>query len=104
MPRGQSVLRKAEPQPPPLTAQQRLLVLNTWRRSGLPARDFAPLVGLPRHTLYALKQRFEAPGAGLADKPNGSPPAACWFRGSRANRRTRYCRSAYRLNAFDETA
>ena len=30
---------------------QRLLVLDTWKRSGLPARDFAPLVGLSKHTL-----------------------------------------------------
>src|SRR4051812_10384412 len=26
--------------------QQRLLILDAWLRSGLPARDFAPLVGL----------------------------------------------------------
>src|SRR5687767_13283411 len=26
---------------PPWTAQQRLLILDAWRRSGLPARDFA---------------------------------------------------------------
>ncbi|MAQ17063.1 MAG: hypothetical protein CMN30_20000 [Sandaracinus sp.] len=36
---------------PKLTAEQRLLVLDTWKRSGLPARDFAPLVGLSKHTL-----------------------------------------------------
>jgi transposase len=59
MPRGQRTLKKAAPPAPPLTAEQRLLVLDTWRRSGLPARDFAPLVGLSRHTLYAWKQRFE---------------------------------------------
>ena len=29
-----------------LTGAQRLLLLDTWRRSGLPAGDFAPLVGL----------------------------------------------------------
>jgi hypothetical protein len=29
-----------------LTAEQRLLLLDTWRRSGLPAGDFAVLVGL----------------------------------------------------------
>jgi transposase len=50
----------------------------------LPARDFAPLVGLSRHTLNAWKQRFEAEGpAGLADKPKGSP------RGSRLPEATR---------------
>ena len=35
------------------TPEQRLLILDAWRRSGLPAGDFAPLVGLARHTFYA---------------------------------------------------
>jgi transposase len=49
-------------------------VLDAWRRSGLPAGDFAPLVGLSRHTLYAWKKRFDDQGpAGLADKPKGAP-------------------------------
>jgi hypothetical protein len=59
MPRGQRTLKKAEPPAPPLTAEQRLLVLDTWRRSGLPACNFGPLVGLSRHKLNTLKQRFE---------------------------------------------
>jgi transposase len=51
-----------------------LLVLDAWRRSGLPAGDFAPLVGLSRHTLYAWKKRFDDHGpAGLLDKPKGTP-------------------------------
>jgi transposase InsO family protein len=58
----------------PLTAEQRLLLLDTWRRSGLPAGDFGPLVGISKHTLYAWKKRFEAEGpAGLEDKPRGGP-------------------------------
>ena len=36
-----------------LTPQQRLLVLDTWMKSGLTAGDFAPLVGVSKHTLYA---------------------------------------------------
>jgi transposase InsO family protein len=49
-------------------------VLDAWRRSGLPAGDFAPLVGLSRHTLYAWKKRFDDQGpAGLADRPKGAP-------------------------------
>jgi transposase len=53
--------------------QQRLLILDAWIRSGLPARDFAPLVGLSRHTLYAWKQRFDHLGpAGLVDQPKGA--------------------------------
>jgi len=52
-----------------LTPEQRLLILDTWRRSGLPAKDFSPLVGLSKHTLYAWKHRFEEQGpAGLMDR------------------------------------
>ena len=35
----------------PLTAEHRLLLLDTWQRSGLPASDFAALVGMSKHTL-----------------------------------------------------
>lgn len=56
-----------------LTGEQRLLLLDTWRRSKLPAVDFAPLVGLTKHCLYSWKKRFDEDGpAGLADKPRGS--------------------------------
>lgn len=55
-----------------LSPQQRLFVLDTWMKSGLPAGDFAPLVGVSKHTLYAWKQRFEAEGpAGLVDGKRG---------------------------------
>ena len=57
-----------------LTPAQRLLVLDTWMKSGLPAGDYAPLVGVSKHTLYAWKARFEANGpAGLMDQPRGGP-------------------------------
>jgi transposase InsO family protein len=60
--------------PTALTPQQRLLLLDTWLRSGLPAGDFAALVGLSKHTLYHWKHCFEAEGpAGLMDKPRGGP-------------------------------
>ncbi|MCA9185972.1 MAG: helix-turn-helix domain-containing protein [Pirellulaceae bacterium] len=53
--------------------EQRLLLLDTWRRSGLPAADFASLVGVSTHTLYAWRKRFEESGpAGLEDPPQGS--------------------------------
>ena len=56
-----------------LTAEQRLLLLDTWLRSKLPAKDFAPLVGISAHTLYDWKKKFEAEGpAGLEDKPRQS--------------------------------
>jgi transposase InsO family protein len=58
----------------PLSAEQRLLLLDTWRKSGLPAADFADLVGISKHTLYDWKRRFDAEGpAGLLDRPRGSP-------------------------------
>jgi len=59
--------------PPTFTAEQRLLLLDTWRRSGLPAKDFAGLVGISTPTLYSWKKRFEDYGpAGLIDRPRGS--------------------------------
>jgi transposase InsO family protein len=66
-------LPQEAPREPP-TAQQRLLILDTWQRSGLPAGDFATLVGVSKHTLYVWKQRFEEQGpAGLMDQPRGGP-------------------------------
>jgi transposase InsO family protein len=54
------------------TPQQRLLILDTWQRSGLPAGDFAALAGLSKHTLYAWKKRFDELGpAGLMDEQRG---------------------------------
>ncbi|MBZ0135494.1 MAG: transposase [Planctomycetes bacterium] len=44
------------------TPEQRLLILDTWQRSGLPATDFAPLVGISNHTLYAWRKRFNELG------------------------------------------
>jgi transposase InsO family protein len=63
--------------PPALTPQQRLLLLDTWQRSGLPAGDFAALVGVSKHTLYAWKKRFDTEGpGGLLDRPKGGPPGS----------------------------
>jgi transposase InsO family protein len=54
------------------TPAQRLLILDAWRRSGLPAGDFAPLVGVSKHTLYAWQKAFSREGpAGLLEKPRG---------------------------------
>ncbi len=67
-------LVKPEAKPVPLNPQQRLLLLDTWRRSALPAGDFAALVGLSRHTLYAWKKKFDEQGpAGLLERPRGGP-------------------------------
>jgi transposase InsO family protein len=57
-----------------LTPEQRLLLLDTWQRSGLPAGDFAALVGVSKFTLYQWKKKFDTQGpAGLLDQPKGGP-------------------------------
>lgn len=59
---------------PVLTSAQRLLVLDVWMRSGLPAGEFSSLVGVSSHTLYAWKRRFEELGpSGLEEQPRGGP-------------------------------
>jgi len=71
-PKGRRLVKAEESRRPPVavTPEQRLLVLDTWRRSGLPATAFAELVGVSKHTLYAWKKRFEEEGpAGLLDRP-----------------------------------
>ncbi|MBA3298110.1 MAG: IS481 family transposase [Acidobacteria bacterium] len=66
--------KQAEQERAPFTPEQRLLILDSWQRSGLPAGDFAPLVGVSKHTLYAWKKQFAEQGpAGLADHPRGAP-------------------------------
>jgi transposase InsO family protein len=57
---------------PRLGVRERLLILDTWMRSKLPAKDFASLVGVSTHTLYKWKQRFSESGpAGLEDRQRG---------------------------------
>lgn len=73
-PRPGSALKLSTNTDASFTPEQRLLVLDSWRRSGLPAGDFAPLVGVSKHTLYAWKKKFDDEGpAGLMDKPKGAP-------------------------------
>jgi transposase InsO family protein len=72
--KGRRLVKPKEPPQPPLSPEQRLLILDTWQRSGLPGGDFAPLVGVSKHTLYAWKKKFQDQGpAGLMDAPRGGP-------------------------------
>jgi transposase InsO family protein len=72
--RGRRLVKPEQARTSPLSPTQRLLLLDTWRRSGLPAGDFAALIGLSKHTLYAWKKRFDAEGpGGLMDQPRGGP-------------------------------
>jgi transposase InsO family protein len=60
--------------PPVVSPEQRLLLLDTWQRSGLPAGDFAAMVGISKHTLYVWKKKFDELGpAGLLNRPKGGP-------------------------------
>jgi hypothetical protein len=44
-------VKKTEGERKSLGAEERLLLLDTWKRSGLSGPDFADLVGLTAHTL-----------------------------------------------------
>ncbi len=69
---GRRLIRAEEVGRPPLTGEQRLWILDTWKRSGLPAGDFAPLVGVSKHTLYSWKKQFTEHGpAGLMERRRG---------------------------------
>jgi len=72
---GPAKLVKTPESPTPApTVEQKILVLDLWKRSGLPAVDFAGLVGVSSHSLYGWKSRFEAEGpAGLMPRPKGAP-------------------------------
>ena len=57
-----------------LNLEQRLLLLDTWVRSKLPAKDFSAMVGVSSATLYKWKRCFELDGpAGLRDRKRGAP-------------------------------
>lgn len=71
--RGKRLVKPEEATRHPFTPPQRLLILDSWQRSGLPAGDFAALVGISKHTLYAWKKQFAEHGpAGLLDEPRGT--------------------------------
>lgn len=72
--RGKRLVKKAEGGRKEFTPEQRLMILDIWKRSGLPAKDFAPLVGTTNSTLYSWKKRFEANGpGGLMPRERGGP-------------------------------
>lgn len=71
-PTGRQLVRQ-RPTRPAFTLEQRLLIVDAWRRSGLPASEFAPLVGIVSHRLREWARAFEQEGpAGLAEKPRGA--------------------------------
>jgi transposase InsO family protein len=72
--KGRRLVKPEAPAQATMTPEQRLLILDTWQRSGLPAGDFAALVGLSKHTLYGWKKKFDQLGpGGLMDQTRGGP-------------------------------
>lgn len=70
--KGKRLVKPEQARRRQMTPAQRVLVLDVWIRSGLSAGDFAPLVGLSKHTLYIWKRDFKRHGpSGLSDKPRG---------------------------------
>jgi len=82
--KGRRLIKKDQAGRETLSPEERLLLLDTWRRSGLPAGDFAALTGLSKQTLYGWQRKFKLLGpAGLVDHQRGGP------RGSRLPEVTR---------------
>ena len=71
--KGQAMTRKSgDRERRPLTAKDRLYLLDAWVKSKLPAGDFAPIVGVSKHSLYAWKKLFAEGGpAALETKSRG---------------------------------
>ena len=68
--RGKRLTLDPKPKRPQYSGEQRLLILDVWRRSSLPAADFAPLVGVSMCSLYKWNKLFEEHGpAGLLESP-----------------------------------
>ncbi len=53
-----------------LNGAQRLLLLETYHKSGLPAGDFAAMVGVSRHTLYRWSKMYREDGADAFLRPH----------------------------------
>lgn len=82
--------RKRTPSNPAFDPAQRLMLLDTWLKSGLPATDFGQLVGVSGHTLYAWRRRFQEHG------PEGLTDTRIMVRGSKLSEVTK--RSILLLN------
>jgi transposase InsO family protein len=58
--------------PKSFSPEQKLLILDVWKRSGLATTEFSQLLGVARKTLYSWRSRFEKDGPeGLFGKPKG---------------------------------
>lgn len=60
-----------------VTPEQKLLIIDAWKKSGLPGSDFADLVGFSYKTLYMWRRRLEQDGVeGLFGPPPGPEPGS----------------------------
>lgn len=73
--KGSSFRRPPEPETrSTLTAEERFLVLDAWKRSGLGAAEFSKIVQVSSQTLLAWRRRFDEMGPeGLSDHPRAIP-------------------------------
>ena len=65
--------RRPEDRPRSFTPEQRLLILDLWLQSKLPAGDFAPLVEVSSAALYKWKRLFEEHGPAGLEESRGAP-------------------------------
>lgn len=68
--RGKRLTKEPGSARPTYTGEERLLILDVWKRSALPATDFGDLVQVSASSLYKWDKIFEAEGPeGLMDPP-----------------------------------
>jgi len=69
--------REEERKSPSLTPEQKLLLVDAWKKSGLPGTDFADLVGYSYKSLYVWRRKLEKEGIeGLFGPPPGPEPGS----------------------------
>jgi len=56
MRKGQRLVKKPAAPKLRISPEQRLLILDAWRRSGLPVADFSAIVGIPKKPFYLTGQ------------------------------------------------
>lgn len=61
-PRKNRALQKKAGPKKVFTGEEKLLILDVWKRSNLPARDFAGLLDVSPHSLYAWRKKLEENG------------------------------------------
>jgi hypothetical protein len=69
---GRQLVRPEEAKPAAYTPQQRLMILDCWQRRGLPAKDFATLVGISRNILVDEASDPACSGAGWSGSVRGA--------------------------------